>query len=493
MRTNTSSFSPLFLMLAASLTMSGCIVVGPDYTPPKPNMPAAFAGHDASGDVVTLNDPLSDDAVTRWWDSFNDPVLSGLIERGLAENLDLKLAEERLNEAYALRGISKSRWYPTLDATGSASRSRSSDNTAGRQFSIGNDQTRFSLGLDASWELDVFGGIKRAVEASDADLQAAEEDRRFARVTLAAEVAQAYVDLRQFQQRKAVVMRAIKAQGDTLDLTKSRMDAGLANDLEVAQAQGVLATRESLRPALLTGERSAIYRIAVLLGKNPAQLISELETSSTQEGNTASSESAPVPKSKTPIATGLPSDLLRRRPDIRRAERRIAAASARVGVATADLFPRFSLTGSFALDSEHVDQLLDISSRTWSFGPSVRWNIFDAGKLRRTVDAANSRERQALIQYQSTVLVALEDVEHALVQVKNEQARRATLKRAVDANTRAVKIAEERYRAGVSEFLNVLESQRQLYDSEDQLVQSDAELARSVIALYRALGGGWHD
>lgn len=477
-------------MTTLTLAMAGCVTVGPDYKPPQTNMPAAFAGHDASGDVVTLNDPLAEEAVARWWDSFNDPVLSGLIERALNENLDLKLAEERLNEAYALRGISKARWYPTVDANGSASRSRGSDNT-GQPFSINKDQTRFSIGLDASWELDFFGGIRRAVEASEADLQAAEEDRRFARVSLAAEVAQAYVDLRQFQQRKAVVMRSIAAQRETLGLTKSRMDAGLANDLEVAQAEGLLATRESQRPALLSGERAAIYRIAVLLGKNPALLITELETANTDEGNAASSESAPVPTSSAAIATGLPSDLLRRRPDIRRAERQIAAASARVGVATADLFPRFSLTGSFGLESEHTDQLLDMSSRTWSFGPSVRWNIFDAGKLRRTVDAANSRERQALIQYERTVLVALEDVERALVQVKNEQVRNASLRRAVEANTRAVKIAQERYRAGVSEFLNVLESQRQQYDSEDQLVQSDAEFARSVIALYRALGGGW--
>lgn len=476
--------------MAVTLVMSGCITVGPDYKPPQTNMPASFAGHDASGDVVTLNDPLSEEAVTRWWDSFNDPVLSGLIERALAENLDLKLAEERLNEAYALRGISRAAWYPTLDANGSATRFRGSDNT-GQPFSIGKDQTRFAAGLDASWEIDFFGGIKRAVEASEADLQAAEEDRRFARVTLAAEVAQAYVDLRQFQQRKAVIMRAIKSQRETLGLTKSRMDAGLANDLEVAQAEGILATRESQQPALLTGERSAIYRIAVLLGKNPAPLISELQTSNTEEGNAASSESAPVPTTKAPIATGLPSDLLRRRPDIRRAERQIAAASARVGVATADLFPRFSLTGSFGLESEHTDQFLDMSSRTWSFGPTVRWNIFDGGKLRRTVDAANSRERQALISYEKTVLVALEDVERALVQLKNEQLRRDSLQRALKANTRAVDIAQERYRAGVSEFLNVLESQRQQYDSEDQLVQSDAEFARSVIALYRSLGGGW--
>ncbi len=490
MRTKT----PVHLLLAASLMLAvgGCVTVGPDYTPPQTHMPGSYAGHDASGDIVTLNDPLSEEAVTRWWDTFNDPVLSGIIERALAENLDLKLAEERLNEAYALRGISKALWYPTLDASGSASRSRTSDNT-GQPFSIGRDQTRFSLGLDASWEIDVFGGIRRAVEASDADLQAAEEDRRFARVTLAAEVAQAYVDLRQFQQRKAVVMRSIVAQRETLGLTKSRMDAGLANDLEVAQAEGILATRESQRPILLTGERGAMYRIAVLLGKNPAQLISELETANTDEANAASSEAAPVPTTKAPIATGLPSDLLRRRPDIRRAERRIAAASARVGVATADLFPRFSLTGSFGLESEHTDQLLDMSSRTWSFGPAVRWNIFDAGKLRRTVAAATSRERQALIQYEQTILTSLEDVEHALVRVKNEQTRRVSLQRAVAANTRAVKIAEERYRAGVSEFLNVLETQRELYDSEDTLVQSDAELARAVIALYRALGGGWRD
>jgi NodT family efflux transporter outer membrane factor (OMF) lipoprotein len=306
-------------------------------------------------------------------------------------------------------------------------------------------------------------------------------------VSLAAEVALNYIELRQFQQRRFVADNSIKTQRDTVDLTRSRLDAGLAAELEVAQSQAQLATRLSQRPPLLTGERAAMYRLAVLLGQHPGALIGELTSEVPDTASTL------VPKTTAAIAAGLPSDLLRRRPDIRRAERQIAAATARVGVATADLFPRFSLTGAFGFEAEELDYVFDASSRTWLIAPAVRWNIFDRGRIRRTIDAANEREQQAMIAYEQTVLIALEDVENALVRLSNEQERNSALRDAVASNRRAVELADERYRSGVGDFLDVLDGQRLLYDSEDALVASDAELTRAVITLYRALGGGWQE
>jgi NodT family efflux transporter outer membrane factor (OMF) lipoprotein len=478
------------LSILVLITLAGCKAVGPDYTPPRPAMPEQFVGLSGPGamhSTETTADPLAPGAIASWWTSLNDPVLSGLIDRAIAGNLDLRLAEARLREARALRGIEDTRRFPTVDATAGASRRRDSENTG--QPGIGTDDVNnFQIGVDASWELDVFGGIRRSIEAADADLMAAEEDRRAILVSLAAEVALNYVELRQFQQRRFVADNSIKTQRDTVDLTRSRLDAGLAAELEVAQSQAQLATRLSQRPPLLTGERAAMYRIGVLLGQHPGALMGELSTDAPP-----AEASTLIPKTTAAIAAGLPSDLLRRRPDIRRAERRIAGATARVGVATADLFPRFSLTGAFGLEAEELDPLFDSTSRTWLIGPAVRWNIFDRARIHRTIDAANEREQQALLAYEQTVLVALEDVENALIRLANEQERNTALKGAVASNRRAVDLADERYRSGVGDFLDVLDGQRLLYDSEDALVASDAELTRAVIALYRALGGGWQE
>lgn len=467
------------LTAAALLTaLAGC-TVGPNYTKPEIKTPDAFASLDnmASTGVTSSATSVAPGALSYWWRSLGDEQLASLIDRAVANNLDLKLAEARLREARALRGVSESALYPSVDTTGSAERRRNSENNGQPGFS--GTRNSFRAGIDASWELDIFGGIRRDVEASRADLDASAEDKQAILVSLVAEVASNYVQLRAAQQRQLVSDNAITTQSETVDLTRSRLDAGLAAELEVAQAQALLATRRSQRPPLMTSERAAMYRLGVLLGQNPSALVQELAPKST------------IPKLTGDIAVGIPSDLLRRRPDIRRAERRIAASSARIGVATADLFPRFSLTGDFGFQSDKVEDLFDASSRTWGFGPSVRWNIFDAGRIRRLIDAASEREKQSLITYEQTILTSLEDVENALVRLSNEQMRNRALIDAVDANNRAVALADERYRSGVGDFLNVLESQRQLYDAADEVVLSEAQVTDAVISLYRALGGGW--
>ncbi len=458
------------------IALAGC-TVGPNYTKPEIKTPEAFASLDSGSGVKSSATSVEPGALSYWWRTLGDEQLASLIDRAVANNLDLKLAEARLREARALRGVSESALYPSVDATGSAERRRNSENTGQPGFT--GTRNTFRTGAEASWELDLWGGVRRDVEASRADVEASAEDKQAILVSIVAEVATNYVQLRAAQQRQLVSDNAIKTQGETVELTRSRLDAGLAAELEVAQSQALLATRRSQKPPLATSERSAMHRLGVLLGQSPAALAEELAVK------------REIPQISGDIAVGIPSDLLRRRPDIRQAERRIAAASARIGVATADLFPRFSLTGNFGFESSQAEDLFDASSRTWGFGPSVRWNIFDAGRIRRLIDAANEREKQALISYEQTILTSLEDVENALVRLTNEQARNQALIDAVNANKRAVALADERYRSGVGDFLNVLESQRQLYDAEDQAVLSKAEVTTAVVSLYRALGGGW--
>ncbi len=458
------------------LALAGC-TVGPNYTKPEIKTPDAFASLDGASGVTSSATSVAPGALSYWWRTLGDEQLASLIDRAVANNLDLKLAEARLREARALRGVSESGLYPSIDATGSAERRRNSENTG--QPGFAGTQNTFRTGAEASWELDLWGGVRRDVEASRADVEASAEDKQAILVSIVAEVATNYVQLRAAQQRQLVSDNAITTQSETVELTRSRLEAGLAAELEVAQSQALLATRRSQKPPLLTAERSAMHRLSVLLGQSPAALAEEL------------APKRDIPKAAGDIAVGIPSDLLRRRPDVRRAERQIAAASARIGVATADLFPRFSLTGSFGFESSEADDLFDASSRTWGFGPSVRWNILDAGRIRRLIDAASEREKQALIAYEQTILTSLEDVENALVRLTNEQARNQALIDAVNANKRAVALADERYRSGVGDFLNVLESQRQLFDAEDQAVLSEAEVTTAVVSLYRALGGGW--
>jgi NodT family efflux transporter outer membrane factor (OMF) lipoprotein len=473
MRTSTQSLS----LLALTLLAGGC-TVGKDYTPPKLDTPAAFAQLDGASTLATTSDLPDEIKLAQWWEQLNDPTLTGLVQRGLGSNLDLRVAAERVREARALRGIAESGKFPTVNTSGTAQRQRGSENIGGPGTS--DESNFFDAGLDASWEIDVFGGIRRSVEASRADLQSVMEQERSVRVTLAAEIARNYVELRALQERQRVIDRSVQAQRDTVKLTQERLDAGIAPKLDVAQAQAQLATRLSQLPLVLAGQRAAVHRLSVLVGAAPGALMSELlETQSS------------IPRAQMSLAAGLPSDLLRRRPDVRAAERRIAAAVARVGVAEADLFPKFSLTGSFGLQSDNTGDFPDLDSRRWAIGPSVRWNLFDGERLRRAKDAAASREQQSLLEYQQVVLLAIEEAENAMVNLKFAQQRNAALRDAVAANQESVDLADALYRGQLSTFLNVLEGRRQLFDAEDALVLSDAEVAQAVIALYKSLGGGW--
>jgi outer membrane protein, multidrug efflux system len=478
-----------------ALLISGC-TVGPNYAPPKTAMPQTWGELPAehgptslptsgatSGGAALSSVPTSDPPGTSladWWTTFQDPALDSLVERAVNANLDLRAAQARVREARAQRGVASAELFPRVDAFGSYSRSRTSENSFGGPGGApGSESDLYQAGFDASWEIDVFGGVRRNVEAADADIAASIEDRRDVLITLLAEVAQNYVELRGFQRQVAIARANLQTQNETLNLTRTRFAAGLSSDLDVARAEAQVQTTESQIPTLESAARQSIHLLSVLLALEPTALLEELLTET------------PIPSAPPEVPIGLPSDLLRRRPDVRRAERQLAAATARIGVATADLFPRFSLTGSLGLESSHFSSLGDYSSRFWSIGPSVSWPVLDFGRIRSNVDVQNAREEQAFANYEQTVLTSLREVEDALVAFLNEQARRQTLVGAVNSNRRAVNLATQLYQQGLSDFLSVLQAQRDLFVSEDSLVQSDRAVTTGLVSLYKALGGGW--
>jgi len=465
---------------ALLVALSGC-AVGPDYKAPEKKVGDAFTSLDQAQAPGLTTAPVVGDTgdLKRWWSVFGDPRLDSLVERAIAQNLVLRIAAARVREARAQRDIAASAQFPTVNASGGGSRSRASENMDFPNLGANDDITLFQAGLDASWEIDVFGGIQRGIEAADADLMSTEESRRGVLVTLLSEVARNYIGLRGFQDRLELAREQVKAQKDTLDLTQSRARAGLANDLEVAQSLAQLKLREAQIPPLTSGVRQSAHRLSVLLGEEPGTLVADLSGAGT----------LPQPPSRVPV--GLPSELLRRRPDIREAERAIAGNTARIGVATAELFPKFSLTGGFGLESGDIGDLVDMNSRRWSIAPAIRWRLFDGGAIRNNIEAAKAREEQTVLSYERTVLLALEEVENSLTTLVQDQIQRGTLEEGVAANRQAVSLANDRYTSGIGDFINVLQTQSALYDSQEALVISRINVSRSLIALYKALGGGW--
>ena len=310
-------------------------------------------------------------------------------------------------------------------------------------------------------------------------MAAVEEYRRSTLVSVLAEMARNYIEVRNDQQRIAIARDNIVAQQGVVDLARARFDSGLTSELDVRQAEVLLATLQSQIPPLDTALRQSVHRLGVLIGQPPGSLTGEL------------SQPQPIPAPPPQVPVGLPSDLLRRRPDVRQAERQLAAATANVGVQTAELFPKFSLTGVGGFQSFSASDWFSGGGKYWSAGPSVTWRILDYGRVRSQIRAAGAQAEQSLAAYEKTVLVAFEDVENALVAYGNEQTHYRALSDAVAANRRALELANERYRSGLADFLNVLDAQRSLYRAEDQLADSQSSLSVSLVALYKALGGGW--
>lgn len=436
--------------------------------------PAALS--DAPSNVGT--DPLAS-----WWTLFNDPVLDSLIAEAAAANHDVRLAQARVREARALRGNVRSSLFPQVNARADYQRSRTSGSTYQGDLleaaGAGLTQDHWLAGLDLNWEIDVFGGNQRAVESAQAGLEAAADRVNGTRITVLAEVGLGYLDLRGLQKQLTVARDNLRAQEQTLALTRDRFQAGLANELDSARAEAQAAATAALIPPLEQDILRAQHRLAALLGKAPGDLADQLGPVS------------PIPSGAHTVPVGLPSELLQRRPDLRRAERELAAATARIGVATAELFPKFYLTGAAGLQSIEAEDFLESGSRFWSLGPSVRWPIFSAGQIRQNIRVENARQEQALIRYEQTVLTALEEVENALVGFGKEQERHRELVRSELAGRRAVTLATDQFRSGLVDFLDVLTAERSLYAAQQELAISERILAQNAVRLYQALGGGW--
>ncbi len=465
----------LILFSCALFGAIGC-KVGPDYAPPDVAPPDAWH-QELDGGLLQGEAELA-----RWWAVLKDPVLDALMERAGESNLDLQIALARIQESRAGLRIASGERLPDVDAAGTAERFRTSEE---EPFSLdlpgGNHDTSiFQAGLDAAWEIDVWGRVRRSVEAAGRDYQAAIEEERDVRVTIYSEVARNYVNLRTLQEQLSIARTNLESQQSSLDLTQSRLDVGLAPELDVRRAETNVASTQSTIPALEEAIAASIHRIAVLLGEQPQQLHEELGS----EGQ------IPMPPEK--VVVGIPSNFVRQRPDIRAAERRLAAQTERIGVATADLYPQFSLFGSIGWSAEDVGDLIGSSSRVWSLGPSFRWNLFDFGRVRGNIQVQDARTEQLLKVYENTVLLGLEEVENALVGYVKEQQRRDALLRAVTASRRAAELSRDAYSKGLEDFQTVLDAERSVLDLEDSLAGSRGRVVTNLIALYKALGGGWH-
>jgi multidrug efflux system outer membrane protein len=475
------------LLLSWLATSTGCMV-GPNFQRPKTEVPATWTGPTPSTrpQPATVAEPTgAEKKLALWWTVFDDQTLTSLVKRAVKSNLDIKLTEARIRQARAARGVAASGLGPTLDAASSFQRSHSPGVTATGSNSGTSGTTQaltlnqYQLGFDAAWELDIFGGVRRGIEAAEADLQASVEDRRDVLVTLTAEVALNYINLRTFQQRIAIAQENLKAQEHTAELTHKRFRFGFVSGLDVANADAQVSTTAAEIPLLEASARQSIYSLSILSGLPPGALVQELSPSSA------------IPTAPPSVPVGLPSDLLRRRPDIRRAEAEIHSATARIGVATADLFPKFTISGSTGLLAGDLSSWFNWAAGFWSLGSSLSWTAFDTGRTRANIEVQKALEEQSLITYQQTVLTALQEVESALIASSKEQEHRKALTDAVAANRKAVNLATKLYVEGQTDFLNVLDAQRSLYATEDSLVLSTGTVSTNLVALYKALGGGW--
>jgi len=414
----------------------------------------------------------------------SDSTLDALIHDALSDNLDLSAAASRVRESRALRGITAARGKPQVSTAASGLETQRSDavppfNSLPPGISFGDRrQELYDVGFDAGWELDLFGGIRRDVEAAVALVQATDEERRDLQIIVMAEVARNYVELRGAQKRLDVLEARIQTLRDTVDVVRARHQAGLTNDLDVARSEALLQETLAGRPSLEFASVAAMHRLAVLTGRQPQELVGRL------------SAHEPLPEVQTEISAGAPLEVIERRPDIRRAEHQLAAATARIDVARADLYPRVSLFGAFGHRSDESSDLLRASSAYWSLGPILRWPLVTGGRVRAQIDAATARRDQAEAAFQQAILRAMEEVENSLAGYGRDQRERDRLAAAVAAERRAVDLADSRYRAGLDSFLAVLDVQRTLRDVEDRLAAAETRVAVSAISLYKSLGGG---
>lgn len=451
------------------LAVAACAPVGQTYRQPEIPLPDSWNSSLLTGLSATTP------KIEGWWRKFNDPTLNKLIGLAEKQNRDLAIVAERVIEARAQRGIAVGSLVPAVSASGGKTRTRSSENLP---FAPPNPIDVYSSGLEAGWEIDFVGGLRRRVEAATASLEATEEIRHDTMVLVYSEVASAYIEYRTLLKRIQLAKANAERQRQSVKITKDRQVAGLAPEIDITQAEANLATTQALIPQLQSQSVATRNRLAVLIGDYPGGMNRLLGTATR------------IPVPPTSAAIGLPADLIRARPDIRAAERQLAAQTARVGVAEAELYPKFSLSGSFAFQAPGSSDVFESSSRAYSFGPAFRWRLFEGGAIRKTIRVEESRTRQALDAYKSSLLDAVAEVETSMASIKYERIRKGHLDKAVTASQSTVELIKDNYTEGLVDFQNVLDAERSILTNEDAAAVSAGQLALNHVALYRALGGG---
>ena len=470
------------VLLALLFLALGCFSVGPDYHRKDPAVPNRFGSVDQD---ITTSGAVGMELLSSWWKILQDPILNSLIERAVRGNQDMQIAQARVQQARALSLFSSSKLYPEGGPSGTYERFRRTESGSSRSASgagsIKREDDLFLAGFDASWEIDIFGGVRREIEASKAELAGTEDSLRDTLITLQGEVARNYVEYRGLQLRLDIARKEIEIRKESAEIIEARVRAGFVSELDLARARGELASAESRVPSLENSLFAALHRIGVLLGSEPMSLATELR------------DTAALPRIPESLPAGLPSDLLRRRPDIRAAERDVAAATARIGVSTAQLFPRFSLTGTFGYQSNESGSVFRDASNFWTIGPTLRWPIFNFKRILATIEFSKAVQKETLARYEKSVLLSLEEVENSLVILSQEKRRKEALTEAVASNDLAVQFANERYLAGLQSYLAVIDALSAQYTAQDQLAQSMQNQVLGFVSLYKALGGGWLD
>jgi multidrug efflux system outer membrane protein len=446
---------------------------------PEPTPPATKAPEDWKNAPTLISEAQNTAVEIEWWKGFGDLQLNTLIAQAFEHNLSIEMARSRIREARHQRRFTQSDFFPTIDGFVRYTKSRISQNTDNFFPDIPAVSENYEAGFDATWELDIWGQTRRATQAAGYEYTAVENDARGLVLATAAEIARTYLDLRAVQAEILVTEQAIDSQSQTFSLTEERYSAGLGSELDNERARAQLAETRATLPTLQNRERQLMHLLAILLAKEPTSLYQEL---------------VPTPDTAlTPptVPAGLPSELLRRRPDLRAAEARLMSQTAQVGVATAEFFPSISLRGTYGTAFGEKGNFFDSGSRAWNFSPELVLPIFRGGSAFANLGIYEEREKQAVLEYQDTVLRAFQEVEDSLSALAHERTRRIDLANSVDANERAVALSKELYGEGLVDFLNVLETERALFEAQRALARSMGDEQTQLVALYKALGGGW--
>jgi multidrug efflux system outer membrane protein len=460
------------LVAMVSAVLLAACAVGPDYHRPQVATPDQFVGVDAT--QVSTQDVERD-----FWKQFNDEQLNELIERALVANHDIRIATSRLREARALRGQARLDLAPTVTASSGYTKTRASDRQLGPLQNVDREQDFYDSGFDAFWELDFFGRVRRGVEASTAQMQSAEASVYATQVSVTAEVARNYFELRGAQQQLAVARRNADNQSETVRITTARQDAGRGTQLDSSRAQAQLSATLATIPDLESAVTRSMLRLGVLTGQQPEAVLPQL------------SAARPLPTLPVAHDIGTPELLLRRRPDIRVAERNLAASTAQIGIAVGDLFPRITFLGRWGFDAVNSSDLGNTSTESFSFGPSISWAAFDLGRVRQKIQQREAAADGALAKYEQTVLQALEETDASLTAYSKAIVKQQHLQASASASQEAAKLARARYENGVADFLQVLDAERTVLAAEDQLARSETQTATALLATYKALGGGF--